>query len=104
MGCCACVANEIRTTEIVNFEQDLRDEKDSHGFNDLSLSSDSEMPPLKEWIEFKNSKFLSESTDFFSSINYSYKKQSYTNKTFSNQGSIVDSFSVAAFPNSFSNK
>ncbi|OMJ76569.1 hypothetical protein SteCoe_24063 [Stentor coeruleus] len=103
MGCCVCLTSEIKSAEFLNEEKEINDERSSNSFNDLSLSSDSDMPPLKEWIEFKNSKSLTESTAVFSSFNCSCKKKNCGFKTLSNQGSIVDSFYVA-LPNSFLHK
>ena len=103
MGCCICYAGEIKCTEIIYSEEKKNNSIEMDDFNDLSLSSDGEMPHLQDWIEYKNSKILSESTAVFSSVNYTCKKAGYPVKTLSNQGSIIDSFSVG-LPSSFFNK
>ena len=103
MGCCVCLASEIKCAEIIYVEENKREKIDLNGFNDLSLSSDGEMPHLQDWIDYKNSKLVSESTGILSSINFTSKKAGYPVRTHSNQGSIIDSFTVT-FPSSFSYK
>lgn len=103
MGCCMCLNSEVKPADLIKEENDLSGEKSSNSFSDLNLSSDSDMPPLIEWIEFKNSKSMTESTAVFSSFNCSCKKKPCGYRTLSNQNSIVDSFYVA-LPNSFLHK
>ncbi|OMJ80422.1 hypothetical protein SteCoe_19327 [Stentor coeruleus] len=103
MGCCVFLPSEIKATEFVNENKVLGDEGSSSKFNELSLSSESETPPLKEWLEYKKYKSLTESTDAFSSFYCSGNKKIGEFRTCNNQGSIVDSFYVA-LPNSFLQK
>ena len=92
MGCCACIPSEVQCAEVINLGS-LTEENNSDCFNDLNISSDSDMPPLKEWIDYKNTKIFTESTAVFSSINYNSNKTTNFLKVSFKQSSIIDSFS-----------
>ena len=94
MGCCACMPSEVQCAEVIN-PGSLTEENNSDCFSDLNISSDSDMPPLKEWIDYKNTKIFTESTAVFSSINYNSNKTTNFLKVSFKQSSIIDSFSVA---------
>jgi hypothetical protein len=93
MGCCVCVTDHIRINGLSKDEINLQISNLSNSFNDLSLSSESDLPHLTDWLDFKKSKVSTESTGLFSSFNCS-KKNKAGLKVLSNSGSIVDSFVV----------
>ena len=98
MGCCVCVGDHINFKSMTNDEVNLEVHAKSNSFNDLSLSSESDLPHLTEWMDFKKSKVMTESTGVFSSFNCTKKTKSGT-KVFSYTGSIIDSF-VVTLPSS----
>ena len=93
MGCCVCVGDQINLKSIKNSEVNLEAQGISNSFNDLSLSSESDLPHLTEWLDFKKSKVMTESTGVFSSFNCTKKTKS-GGKVLSNVGSMIDSFVV----------
>ena len=93
MGCCVCVGDQINLKSIKNNEVNLEAHGISNSFNDLSLSSESDLPHLTDWLDLKSSKVLTESTGVFSSFNCT-KKTKNSGKLSSNCGSIIDSFVV----------
>lgn len=102
MGCCIYAHVEVQCNELENKQESIHPEPDSSKFDDLNLSSDSDMPPLQDWIDYKKITTNTESTAVFTSMNSS-KKPGFSLRTFSNQSSIIDSFSVAT-KSSFLNK
>lgn len=94
MGCCTFVNSDVKSLELISAIQGISESLESGSFNDISLTSDLDMPPLREWMDYKNFKSVTESSDLFNSINYSCKNKDPGVKTLSNQGSIVDSFSI----------
>ena len=97
MGCCVCIGDQINLKTITNDEVNLEVRSISNSFNDLNLSSDSDLPQYTEWLDYKKSKVMTESTGVFSSFNCTKKTKCGT-KVLSSTGSIIDSF-VVTLPN-----
>lgn len=91
MGCCMSAVEDIKFQKLV-IEEDLSRRNNSDSFDDINLSSNSDIIPINDWIDYKD-KAVTEPTANCQSIN-SLTLKSSTLKLSSIKGSLIDSFSV----------